>query len=187
MTRATRTCVIIGAIVFLILMPTAGATHTLGNPGLASFVLVQAMPDQRLSQAWFFGAGTGEVCTLAMSSALPIDATIAQSNIPNVLVPSIIPSAEPPLPTTSPTPQPTTVSANTTSTATTKSGADLIKVISDISPYLIIALIPLLFIIGALFYFFFMGDQDRGASGDDEEGGVQFTDPAEETGWRELK
>jgi len=186
MTQATRICVIIGAIACLILMPTAGATHSPGNADVASFVLVQTTRNQGFSQGLFFGA-PGEVYTSAMAGALPIDATIAQSNIPNVLVPSIIPSAEPPLPTTSPTPQPSTTLTNTSSAATTKSGVDLIKVISDISPYLIIALIPLLFIIGALFYFFFMGDQDRGASGDDEEGGVQFTDAAEETGWRELK
>ena len=46
---------------------------------------------------------------------------------------------------------------------------------------------PLLFVIGALFYFFFMGDQDRGAPSDENEANVQFTDAGEDTGWRELK
>jgi hypothetical protein len=89
-----------------------------------------------------------------------------------------------------PTPQTPTVSTNSTNgTALTSAGngGSLSKVIGSISPYLIIALIPLLFIIGALFYFFFMGDQDRGAPSDEKEADVQFTDAREDTGWRELK
>jgi len=87
-------------------------------------------------------------------------------------------------------PQPATASTNSTSrTATTSAGngVDLSKVIGSVSSYLIIALIPLLFVIGALFYFFFMGDQDRGATNDENEADVQFADAGEDTGWRELK
>lgn len=179
----------IGAIAFLILLPMALATHVLPSPG-ASLAQVNATHDQGLSQAWFLGRNTGEAHSSVMVCALAIDPTIAQSNIPNVLVPSTIPSAEPSLPTVSPTPQTPTVSTNSTNgTAATSAGngGGLTKVISSISPYLIIALIPLLFIIGALFYFFFMGDQDRGIPSDEKEADVQFTDAREDTGWRELK
>jgi len=93
-------------------------------------------------------------------------------------------------PTASPTPQPAAASTNSTSgTAPTSAGngVDLGKIIGSISPYLIIALIPLLFVIGALFYFFFTDDQDRGAPSDENEADVQFADAGEDTGWRELK
>jgi hypothetical protein len=146
------------------------------------------MRDQGLPQAWFFGQDTGAARSPAMACALVIDAPIAQSEIPNILVPSTIPSAEPSLPTASPTPQPATASTNSTSgTAPTSAGngVDLSKVIGGISPYLIIALIPLLFVIGGLFYFFFTDDQDRGAPSDENE--VQFADAGEDAGWRELK
>jgi hypothetical protein len=79
-------------------------------------------------------------------------------------------------------------STNSTSgTAPTSAGngVDLGKVIGSISPYLIIALIPLLFVIGGLFYFFFTDDQDRGAPSDEND--VQFADAGEDAGWRELK
>jgi hypothetical protein len=94
----------IGAIAFLILLPMALATHVLPSPG-ASLAPVNATHDQGLSQAWFLGRDTGEAHSSVMVCALAIDPTIAQSNIPNVLVPSTIPSAEPSLPTASPTPQ----------------------------------------------------------------------------------
>jgi len=93
-------------------------------------------------------------------------------------------------PTASPMPQPAAASTNgTNGTAPTSAGngVDLGKVIGSISPYLIIALIPLLFVIGALFYFFFTDDQDRGAPSDENEADVQFADAGEDTGWRELK
>jgi len=188
MTQPKRICGI-GAIAFLILLPMALATHVLPSPG-ASLAPVNATHDQGLSQAWFFGRGTGEAHSPVTVRALAEDPTIAQSNIPNVLVPSTIPSAEPSLPSASPTPQAPTVSTNgTNGTALTSAGngGSLSKVIGSISPYLIIALIPLLFIIGALFYFFFMGDQDRGTPSDEKEADVQFTDARGDTEWRELK
>ena len=188
MTQPKRICAI-GAIVFLILLPTALAAHALASPSGSSLAPV-ATRDQGLSQAWFFGQDTGAPHSPAMICALVIDAQIAQNELPNVLVPSTIPSAEPSLPTASPTPQPATVSTNSTNGTipiSAGNGFDLGKVIGSISPYLIIALIPLLFVIGALFYFFFMGDQDRGAPSDENEANVQFTDAGEDTGWRELK
>ena len=187
MTQSKRICGI-GAIVFLILLTTALATHALAS--VTSITPVKATRDQDLPQAWFFGQDTGAVRSPAMVRALVIDAPIAQSEIPNVLVPSAIPSAVPSLPTTSPTPQPAAASTNGTNGAAPSSagnGVDLGKIIGSISPYLIIALIPLLFVIGGLFYFFFMGDQDRGAPSDEHEADVQFTDAGEDTGWRELK
>ncbi|MGZ4869369.1 MAG: hypothetical protein ACXV2F_03290 [Halobacteriota archaeon] len=189
MTQPKRICAI-GAIAFLILLPTALATHALVSPSVSSLALVKAPRDQCLSQAWFFGQNTGAPHSPAMICALVIHASIAQNEIPNVLVPSTIPSAEPSLPSASPTPQPATVSTNSTSgiaPISAGNGFDLAKVIGSISPYLIIALIPLLFVIGALFYFFFMGDQDRGAPSDEKEADVQFADASEDTGWRELK
>jgi len=188
MTQPKRICAI-GAIVFLILLPTALAAHALISPSVSSLAPV-ATRDQGLSQAWFFWQDTGAPHSPAMICALVIDAQIAQNELPNVLVPSTIPSAEPSLPTASPTPQPATVSTNSTNGTipiSAGNGIDLGKVFGSISPYLIIALIPLLFVIGALFYFFFMGDQDRGAPSDENEANVQFTDAGEDTGWRELK
>jgi len=187
MTQPKRICAI-GAIAFLILLPMALASHVLPSPG-ASLAPVNATHDQGLSQAWFLGRDTGEAHSSVMAHALAIDPTIAQSNIPNVLVPSILPSAEPSFPPASSTPQAPTVSTNSPNgtAPTAGTGGSLSKVISSISPYLIIALIPLLFIIGALFYFFFMGDQDRGAPSDEKETDVQFPDAREDTGWRELK
>jgi len=76
----------IGAIAFLILLPMALATHVLPSPG-ASLAPVNATHDQGLSQAWFLGRGTGEAHSPVMVCALAIDPTIAQSSIPNVLVP----------------------------------------------------------------------------------------------------
>jgi hypothetical protein len=187
MTQSKRICGI-GAIVFLILLTTALATHALTS--VTSLVPVKAARDQDFSQASLSGQGSGAARSPAMVGALVINAPIAQSEIPNVLVPSAIPSAEPSLPTISPTPQPATASTNSTNgTAPTSAGngVDLGKVIGSISPYLIIALIPLLLVIGALFYFFFIGDQDRGAPSDENEADVQFTDAGEDTGWRELK
>jgi len=91
-----------------------------------------------------------------------------------------------PLSAASATLQSAKVSTRSTN-GTAGNGGGLSKVIDSIPPYLIIALIPLLFIIGALFYFFFMGDQDRGAQGDEKEADVQFTDEGEDMVWRELK
>jgi len=187
MTQPKRICGT-GAIVFLILLATALTTHALAS--VTSLAPVKATRDQGLPQAWFFGHDTGAARSPAMVCALVINAPIAQSEIPNVLVPSAIPSAEPSLATTSPTPQPAMASTNSTNGAAPSSagnGVDLGKIIGSISPYLVIALIPLLFVIGGLFYFFFVGDQDRRAPSDENEADVQFTDTGEDTGWRELK
>jgi len=189
MTQSKRICAL-GAIVFLTLLPAVLAAHAQASPSVTSLAPVKAARDQGLSQAWLSGQGTGAARSPTMVYALAVDAPIAQSEIPNVLVPSTIPSAQPSLPTASPTPQPATVSTNSTNgTALTSAGngIDVGKIIGSISPYLIIALIPLLSVIGALFYFFFMGDQDRGAPSDENEADVQFTNASEDTGWRELK
>ena len=116
MTQPKRICSI-GAIVFLILLSTALATHALTS--VTSLTPVKAMRDQGLPQAWFFGQDTGAARSPAMVCALVIDAPIAQSEIPNVLVPSTIPSAEPSLPTASPTPQPAAASTNGTNGTST--------------------------------------------------------------------
>ena len=116
MTQPKRICAI-GAIVFLILLLTALAAYALVSPSVSSLAPV-ATRDQGLSQAWFFGQDTGAPHSPAMICALVIDAQIAQNEIPNVLVPSTIPSAEPSLPAASPTPQPPTVSTNSTNGTT---------------------------------------------------------------------
>jgi hypothetical protein len=114
---------------------------------------------------------------------------IAQNDIPDVLVPSVVPSAEPTFIQDSPTPQParasTNVSGNTTQNSTGTS-FDLGKIVGSISPFFIIALIPLLFVIGALFYFFFWGDQERRVSDEDQEADAELSNASEETEWREL-
>jgi len=127
---------------------------------------------------------------LASPISLAKDLPIAQSELPNVLVPSAIPPAEPSIPEATATPQPNAVStngSNSTAAASVHSGLDFSKVVGSVPPYFIIALIPLLFVIGALFYFFFMGDQERGASSEEKEASTQFTENGEDTGWRELK
>jgi flagellar basal body-associated protein FliL len=77
------------------------------------------------------------------------------------------------------------VSESTTQNSTGTS-FDLGKIVGSISPFFIIALIPLLFVIGALFYFFFMGDQERGVSDEDQEADAELSYADEETGWKEL-
>jgi flagellar basal body-associated protein FliL len=77
------------------------------------------------------------------------------------------------------------VSKNTTQNST-GTGFDLGKIVGSISPFFIIALIPLLFVIGALFYFFFMGDQERRVSNEDQEVEAELSNASEETEWREL-
>jgi len=123
---------------------------------------------------------------------------IAQTDISDVLVPSVVPSAVPTFSQDSPTPQPAKVSTNVSKNATqnsTGTGLDLGRILGSISPFFIIALIPLLFVIGALFYFFFMGDQERRVSDEGQERRVsdegqeadsELINPSEETGWREL-
>jgi hypothetical protein len=114
---------------------------------------------------------------------------IAQSEIPDVLVPSVVPSAEPTLPQGSPTPQSSRVSTNVSNSAavnSTGNGFSLDKIVGSISPFFIIALIPLLFVIGALFYFFFMGDQDRGTPDEDQQADAGLSNVDEDSEWREL-
>ena len=126
------------------------------------------------------------------SASLEVRFPVAQSDIPNVLVPSVVPSAEPTFAQNTPTPLPAKVSANVSknttqnSTNSTGKGFDLGKIVGSISPFFIIALIPLLFVIGALFYFFFMGAQERGVSDEDQEAEVELSNADDDTGWREL-
>jgi len=87
----------------------------------------------------------------------------AQSDIPQVLTPSIEPSPE--LPVLSPSPAPTLSNSTISNTTTiapiakqTSPGLD--KVISSISPFMVLALIPLLLIIAALFYSLFKSEHE---------------------------
>jgi flagellar basal body-associated protein FliL len=77
------------------------------------------------------------------------------------------------------------VSKNTTQNSSGTS-FDLGKIVGSISPFFIIALIPLLFVIGALFYFFFMGDQERRVSDEEQEADAELSNAGEDTGWRKL-
>lgn len=123
------------------------------------------------------------------SASLEVHFLIAQGDIPNVLVPSVVPSAEPTFAQNTPTPLPVKVSTNVSKNTTqnsTGTGFDLGKIVGSISPFFIIALIPLLFVIGALFYFFFMGDQERRGSDEDQEAEVELSNTDDDTGWREL-
>jgi hypothetical protein len=188
MTQLKLVCGVV-VIVLLTALPTALTTHALGL-NIASLTPGTTTHNQALFQAMSFTQGKDAAHSLTRVGTLAMDVPVAQNEIPNVLVPSTMPSAEPSFPEASPTPQPTTISTNSTNATAPESagnGMDLGKVFGSISPYFIVALIPLLFIIGALFYFFFIGDQERGAASDEKESEVQFTDASEDSGWRELK
>jgi hypothetical protein len=179
-----------GAVFALVSLMLALSIHIIVTPSSASLVSTQAIPVTTAPQTLFSAAHTGNVPVLVAASYSGIVRfLIAQNDIPNVLVPSVVPSAEPTLAQNSPTPQPARVSTNVSKNTTqnsTGTSFDLGKIVGSISPFFIIALIPLLFVIGALFYFFFMGDQERRVSDEDQEADAELSNAGEETGWREL-
>lgn len=189
MTQLTRSFNI-GAVFALILLMLALSIHFMASPSSASVAATHATHVQTVPQTRLSAAHTDELLPIsAMSYLGTVRFIIAQSDIPDVLVPSVVPSAEPTLPQASPTPQSPRVSTTVSDSATqnsTGNGLDLGKIMGSISPYFIIALIPLLFVIGALFYFFFMGDQDRGTRDEDQQAEAGLSDADEDTGWREL-
>jgi len=189
MTQLTRSFNI-GAVFALILLMLALSIHVVASPGNASVAATLATPVQTVPQTPLSAVHTDEILpVLTMSYLGTVRFMLAQSDIPDVLVPSVVPSAEPTLPQASPTPQSPRVSTNVSNNATLNStGNDLSlsKIVGSISPYFIIALIPLLFVIGALFYFFFIGDQDRGTPDEDQQAEVEPSNTEEERGWREL-
>jgi hypothetical protein len=139
-----------------------------------------------------------QTCTARNSDLIPLAAAssfyafrflIAQTEIPDVLIPSVVPSAGPAIPPQTAPQQPTTVvttvNNNNTTAANTGINFSLDKIVGSISTIFIIALIPLLFIIGALFYFFFMGDHDR-TTLEERETNAELNDTSEYEEWREL-
>src|SRR5665647_3362759 len=198
-----------GAVSILVLIALALSIQVIASPCNASLVVTHATPVAVAPQTLLSIAHTGNVFPAAIMVPYSgvVRFLIAQSDIPEVLVPSVVPSAVPTFSQDSPTPQPTKVSTNVSKNTTqnsTANGFDLGKIVGNISPFFIIALIPLLFIIGALFYFFFMGDQERRVSDEGQERRVsdegqerrvsdegqeadsELINPSEETGWREL-
>jgi hypothetical protein len=206
------------AVSVLVLLTLALSIHVIATPCSASLVMTHATPVAVAPQTLLSIAHTGNAFPVAV--AVPylgvVRFLIAQSDIPDVLVPSVVPSAVPTFSQDSPTPQPAKVSTNVSKNTTQNStgqGYDLGKIAGSISPFFIIALIPLLFVIGALFYFFFMGDQERRVSDEGQERRVsdegqerrvsdegqerrvsdegqeaysELSNVSEETGWREL-
>jgi len=196
------------AVSILVLLTLALSIYV-ASPCNASLVVTHATPVAVAPKTLLSLAHTGNVFPAAIMVPYSgvVRFLIAQSDIPDVLVPSVVPSAVPTFSQDSPTPQPTKVSTNVSKNTTqnsTGNGFDLGKIVGNISPFFIIALIPLLFIIGALFYFFFMGDQERRVSDEGQERRVsdegqerrvsdegqeadsELINPSEETGWREL-
>jgi len=190
----------VGAVFALILLMLALSIQVIASPSSASLVVtndasVADTPQTLLSIAH---ANTAFPAAVTVSYSGMVRFLIAQTDISDVLVPSVGPSAVPTFSQDSPTPQPAKVSTNVSKNATqnsTGTGLDLGRIFGSISPFFIIALIPLLFVIGALFYFFFMGDQERRVSDEGQERRVsdegqeadsELINPSEETGWREL-
>jgi len=179
-----------GAVFALVLLMLAISINIIVTPSSASLVSTHATPVATAPHTLFSAAHTGNVpAVVAMSYTGIVRFLVAQNDIPDVLVPSVVPSAEPTFIQDSPTPQPvrasTNVSGNTTQNST-GTGFDLGKIVGSISPFFIIALIPLLFVIGGLFYFFFWGDQERRVSDEDQEADAELSNGGEETGWHEL-
>lgn len=189
MTQFTRSFNI-GGVFALILLMLALSIYVVASPGSASLAATHAIPVQTVPQTRLSAVHTDEVFpVVAMSYLGTVRFVIAQSEIPDVLVPSVVPSAEPTLPQGSPTPQSPRVSTNVSHSAavnSTGNGYSLGKIVGSISPFFIIALIPLLFVIGALFYFFFMGDQERGTPDEDQQADTGLNNTDEDTEWREL-
>ena len=150
----------------------------------------QASPAQISPQTQMYTTRNGDLIPIAaVSSFHAFRFVIAQTEIPDVLVPSVVPSAGPTIPPQTAFQQPTrvttTVNNNNVTAANTGISFSLDKIVDSISPIFIIALIPLLFIIGALFYFFFMGDHDR-TTREEQEIDAELNDTSEYEEWREL-
>jgi hypothetical protein len=184
-TKRSFSAITIFALVLLIL---ALSTNVVASPSNASLPYPAPIATVPHTLLYISHAGNAfPVVRVSYSDAVRF--LIAQNEIPNVLVPSVVPPAEPTLAEGSPTPRPsigsTKVSNNPTQNST-GNGFDVGRIVGSISPFFVIALIPLLFIIGALFYFFFMGDQERGAPEEDQETDTGLSSVDEDTGWREL-
>jgi hypothetical protein len=179
-----------GAVSALVLLMLALSIHIIVTPSSASLASTHATPATTAPHTLISAAHTGNVpAVVAMSYSGIVRFLIAQNDIPDVLVPSVEPSAEPTFDQNSPTPQPVRASTNVSESTTqnsTGTSFDLGKIVGSISPFFIIALIPLLFVIGALFYFFFWGDQERRVSDEDQEADAELSNASEETEWREL-
>lgn len=180
----------VGVALSLILPLLALSIHVLASPG-AALEVEQASPVQISLQTQTSVAHTEDLLPVATASNLrAFRFLIAQTEIPDVLIPSVVPSAGPTLPEQSATQQPptvvTTVSNNNTTATDTGINFSFEKIIGSISPIFMIALIPLLFVIGALFYFFFMGDQDRTPRQDSQEPDADLDNAGEYEEWREL-
>ncbi len=180
-----------GAVFALVLLMLVLSIHVIASPSSASLVVIHDTPVTTAPQTHLLATHTSiafpDVVTMSYSGTVRV--LIAQSDIPDVLIPSVVPSAEPTFTQDTPTPQPakvsTTVSKNTTQNSTGK-GFDLGKIVGSIPLFFIIALIPLLFVIGALFYFFFWGDQERRVSDEDQEAEAELSNSSEDNEWREL-
>jgi hypothetical protein len=189
MTKLKRS-VHVGAILSPILPVLALSIHVLVSPN-AVVALEQASPVQISSQAQMSLAYAADVLSVTSGSNIhEFRFLIAQTEIPDVLIPSVAPSAGSTLPEQSATQQPpqveTSASNNNTAATHTRIDFSLEKFVGSISPIFVIVLIPILFVIGALFYFFFMGDQDRTPREESTETDAEsnITDEYEE--WREL-
>jgi Na+/H+ antiporter NhaC len=180
-----------GAVFALVLLMLALSIHAIASPSNALPVVTHTIPTTTAPQTPLSAAHTDSAFPVgAVSFSGIVRFLIAQSDIPDVLVPSVVPSAEPTFPQNTPIPTPqarvsTNMSKNTAQNSTGNS-FDLSKIVGSISPFFIIALVPLLFVIGTLFYFFFMGDQERRVSDEDQEAEAELSNAGEETGWREL-
>jgi hypothetical protein len=183
MTRSKRICSA-GAFLFVIVLPILLSAHAAASQGTfqtksyttTAEILHSAQLPAMTSEALHITSYTGEIPLI-----------IAQEEIPNVLTPSLVPTAEPSLFAPTPSVQPSATVSNSSSAAGggTGNSMSLDKIIGNISPSFIIALIPLLFVIAALFYFFFMGDHYSGAPDEDQQTEVELSE-VEDGGWRQL-
>ncbi len=103
----------------------------------------------------------GSVCLLVLMLAQ--QAASAQSDIPEVLTPSLEVPPEPSLyvPTEAPTAAPTAGNiTNTTAPVTQQSGISLERLISGVPLLTVALLVPILIVIAALFYTLLKTEQD---------------------------
>jgi hypothetical protein len=186
-TKRSFSAIIIFALVLFML---ALSIKVAAIPSDASLVATPPAPVATIPQTLFYVPLAGNALPIAeVPHSGTVRFLIAQNEIPDVLVPSVVPPAVPTLAEGSPTPRPSIGSAkvsNKTTLNSTGSGFDVGRIVGSISPFFVIALIPLLFIIGALFYFFFMGDQDRGGAEEDQEADTGISNVDEDSGWKEL-
>ncbi len=116
----------------------------------------------------------GSVCVLMCVLLQSI--VVAQSDVPEVLTPSLEPPAEPSIyvPTTTEIPTPTPVKVNATNTTVPlapQNSMSLERLISGIPLLMVVLLAPLLVVIGVLFYTLFKTEQEGELSlvGEDSE------------------